>query len=256
MPGGVAELIRARLTRLTPDARSLALLAAVVGDAFDIELLQEVAAWDATRTNAALHELLDRRMIRDTGIVAGGDYAFSHHLIEATAYAQASARDLTRRHERVAIALRELYPSKQDELSYRIARHFERGEQPQSAAEFYARAAQLALARFAYGDAAARATAGLALATSNPQRQTLLLIREAAHARSGDSASREADLDALCALVGPSDFETRCELARRRVNLLHATDRRTEEGAAIDDLIALADRSLSPLAAFEARFAR
>ena len=256
LPGGVAELIRARLTRLTPEARALALLAAVVGDAFDIELLQEVAAWDATRTNAALHELLDRRMIRDTGIVAGGDYAFSHHLIEATAYAQASARDLTRRHERVAIALRELYPSKQDELSYRIARHFERGGQQQNAAEFYGRAAQFALARFAYGDAAARATSGLALTTSNAQRQTLLLVREEAYARSGDSASREADLDALGALVGPNDSETRSELARRRVNLLHTTDRRTEEGAAIDEFIELTERSVSPLAAFEARFAR
>jgi DNA-binding SARP family transcriptional activator/predicted ATPase len=256
LPGGVRGLIRARLSRLTNDARSLALLAAVAGDAFDVDLLQEVAAWDAMRITAALHELLDRRIIRDTGLAESGDYAFAHHLIEATAYGEASAQDLTRRHERVAVALKELYPAKQDELSYRIARHFERGAQPEHAAEFYARAARFASARFAYDDAAARATAGLALATSESQRQTLLLIREDAHARRGDSTSREADLNALDAVVDSKDFETRCELARRRVNLFHTADRRAEESAAIDQLTELAERSKSARSLFEARYAR
>ncbi len=256
LPGSVRDLIRTRLARLTNDARSLALLAAVAGDAFDADLLQEVAAWDASRITAGLHELLDRRIVRDTGISQSGDYAFAHHLIEATAYAEAAEQDLTRRHERVAVALLELYPSKQDEFSYRIARHFERGAQPQRAAEYYARAARFALARFAYDDAAVRATAGLALAVYDRQRQTLLLIREEAHARRGDSASCQADLQALETLVDSNDFETRCELARRRVNLLHVADRRAEESAAIEHLSELAERSNSTRSLFEARYAR
>ncbi|MBV8531685.1 MAG: AAA family ATPase, partial [Candidatus Eremiobacteraeota bacterium] len=256
LPGGIRELIRARLARLSADARSLALLAAVVGDAFDVDLLQEVAAWETTRIDAALHELLDRRVIRDTGLAASGDYAFAHHLIEATAYAEASAHDLRRRHERVALALLELYPARRDELSYGVARHFERGGQAQQAAEFYARAARFALARFAYDDAVTRATAGLALAVSDEQRRTLLLVREAAHARRGDSAGRESDLDQLAALVQADDVETRCELMRRRINLLHAADRRDEERTAIEELAKLAEISGLAEAGFEASFAR
>jgi DNA-binding SARP family transcriptional activator len=256
LPGGVADLIRLRIARLSADAHALALLAAIIGDAFDADLLQEIAAWNARRVSDALDELLDRRMIRDTGLAAAGDYAFAHHLIEAAAYQEASSQNLTRRHERVAIALQELYADRQDELCFRVARHFERGAQPGRAADSYARAARFALTRFAYEDAAARAAAGLKLAASDEQRQTLLLIREEAYARGGDASRREADLDALFALADPNDTLTRCELARRRVNLLHSADRRTEEGAAIQELTELAERSGSSQAAFEACYAR
>jgi len=256
LPGGIRELIRTRLARLSADARSLAFLAAVVGDAFDVDLLQEVTAWDATRINAALDELLDRRVIRDTGMAENGDYAFAHHLIEATAYAEASSHDLRRRHERVALALLELYPSRHDELSYRIAHHFEGGAQPQQAVDFYARAAEFALTRFAYDDAALRATAALRLASSAEQRRRLLMIREEAHARRGDPARQESDLNALAACIDANDLGARCELVRRRINLLHAADRRDEESAAIEELVKLAESSRSARAGFEARYAR
>ncbi|MBV9699583.1 MAG: AAA family ATPase [Candidatus Eremiobacteraeota bacterium] len=256
LPGGIRELIRARLAHLSPDAHSLALLAAVVGDAFDGDLLQDLAAWDAPRIDGAVHELLDRRVIRDTGLGESGDYTFAHHLIEATAYAEAAARDLSRRHERVARALVELYPARQDELSYRIARHFQRGANPHEAAGFYARAARFALARFAYDDAAARATAGLNLADSDEQKQTLLLVREEAHARRGDSTSRESDLEALSALVASEDVQTRGEIMRRRINLFHTADRRDKESASIEALVALAECSGSASAEIEGHYAR
>ncbi|MBV9262872.1 MAG: AAA family ATPase [Candidatus Eremiobacteraeota bacterium] len=256
LAGGVTEIIRARLASLGADARSLALIAAVVGDAFDAELLQEVVAWDSARIADALDELLDRRFIRDAGFAESGHYAFGHHLIEATAYAEASRQDLRRRHERVAVALQDLYPAKREELSYRIARHFERGAQRERAAAFYARAAEFASSRFAYEDAVARAAAGLALAASDEQRRGLLLIREDAYARLGDAAAREADLDALTLLADPNDRTTASELARRRVSLFHSADRRLEEDAAIGRLWELAGRSGSPRALFEASFAR
>ncbi|MBV9233470.1 MAG: AAA family ATPase [Candidatus Eremiobacteraeota bacterium] len=256
VPGGIRQLIGSRLAQLSPDAHSLALLAAVIGDAFDGDLLQDVAAWDATRVNGAVHELLDRRLIRDTGLGEGGDYTFAHHLIEATAYAEAATHDLSRRHERVALALLELYPSRQDEFSYRIARHFERAAKRYEAADFYARAARLALARFAYDDAAARATAGLHVANSDAQKSALLLIREEALARKGDSTSREADLDSLSDLIAADDVETRCEILRRRINLLHTTDRRDEESAAIEELVRFAESSHSAPAEIEGHYAR
>ncbi len=140
LPRELGALIATRLERLSPDARAVALLAAVVGDAFDIELLQELTAWHQSRLVSALGELLDRRLVRDTGSTRNGDYAFAHHLIEGAAYAAAGERDLSPRHIRVAQALEELYPDRLDDLSHRIARHYERGNRGDSAALYYARA--------------------------------------------------------------------------------------------------------------------
>ncbi len=254
LPGGLQEVIGSRLACLTPEARSLALMAAVIGDAFDAELLQAVTGWSAAGVSAGIAELLERRLIRDTGFTESGDFTFSHNLIEAAIYAEASQRDLTGRHARVAVALEELYPARADDLSYRIARHFARGASPQRAAEHYARAARLALQRWAYDDAAAHATKGLELATADATRIALLLVREEADARRGDTSSRSADLDALSVLAAADDFELRCEIQRRRIDSLHTSDRRAEENAAIVEFKRLAARSKTSHAALESLY--
>jgi DNA-binding SARP family transcriptional activator len=255
VPGGLGEVIRSRLAPLTRDTRSLALMAAVIGDAFDIELLQEVTGWNAARVSAGIGELLERRLIRDTGLHDIGDFTFSHHLIEATIYAEASQRDLTHRHARVAVALEELYPARLDDLSYRIARHFVRGASPQRAAEYYARASRFALQRWAYDDAVAHATKGLELATLDATKISLLLLREEAHARRGDTPSRNSDLNDLSALAASDNVELRCEIQRRRIEIFHTTDRRAEESTAIAEFKSLAARSLTPQARVESLYA-
>ncbi len=232
IPGGLREVIGGRLARLAPDTRSVALMASVIGDAFDVELLQEVSGWNAARLSTGIAELLERRLIRDTGLHAAGDLTFSHHLIEAAIYAEASQRDLTDRHARVAVALEQLYPARLDELSYRIARQFELGASPQRAAEYYARAARFALARWAYDDAVAGATRGLELATSDATKISLLLAREEALARQGDASARSADLDALSALASSGRRRTalRNPATENRLSPRRRSARRRERG--------------------------
>jgi DNA-binding SARP family transcriptional activator len=242
VPLDLRAVVAQRLTRLADDTRSIVLMASVIGDAFDIELLRELTGWSDERVAAGFDELLDRHLIRDTGLRAGGDYTFSHHLIESAIYAEASQRDLKRRHERIGRTLEELYADRLDEFSLRIAEQYERSSRAERAASFYARAARAALSVFAYGDAIDCATRGLQLAAADRHKIELRLAREEALSRQGDAELRERDLDALERLAA-EDSAIHREVLRRKVELYHITDRRADEEAAIAALATIEQQS-------------
>ena len=245
VPRGLRDVVVERLSRLSADTRSLAMMASVIGNAFDVELLRELTGWSDERVSAGLGELLDRHLIHDTGLRPGGDYTFSHHLIETVVYGEASQHDLKRRHERIAFALEELYADRLEDLSLRIAQQYERSSRTDRAAAFYAMAGRAALTVFAYDDAIARSTRGLGLAATDREEVELLLVREAALAKRGEFVERERDLDALIRLR-PAEATVACDIHRRRVELYHATDRRQEEESALLAFEDLAHRSGLP----------
>ncbi len=195
LPLGLKEIVASRLSRLSESSRSLAEMAAIVGNAFDVDLLRELSGWSEDRVIGGLDELLDRHLIREAIPGERGDYTFSHQLIEGAIYSEAGERNLKRRHRRVAVAMEEMYGDRLDDFAHRIAYHFERGTEPSRAARYFEHAASLALEVFAYEEAVARATRGLELTTDAPARANLLLLRERAHARLGNGEARRRDVD-------------------------------------------------------------
>ena len=76
MPGHIRDILVERVRRLSPDAQSLARVAAVAGLAIDDEILWRASPLDETRHLEALHDIVDGGLLR----TEGGRYVFRHSL--------------------------------------------------------------------------------------------------------------------------------------------------------------------------------
>ena len=148
-PLGVRTLIAARMARLSPEARSLAEVASVVGAAFTVELVREMSGRDESGVLDSLDELLDRGLVSEVVGRSQADYSFTHHLIQAAIYADIPPALAVRRHRRLAQAMEEIYPQRHDELAGELALHFDLGNEPDKAAKYYLVAARRAAGIFA-----------------------------------------------------------------------------------------------------------
>ena len=237
---GIRETIATRLQRLSADALGTAEFAAVIGRAFNVELLSEASGWGEARTLAAVSELLDRHIVRDAG--AANDYSFTHHLVQSTIYSLSSPRELERRHGRIAVVMEELNAGMLDDIAAQIALHYERGGDSERGAGYYLRAARRALALFATEEAAQYLSRALTLGTDWHLRADALLMSEEVHRRKGDREEQRSDLDQLDALPpGTLDPDRACEVLRRRIALAHVTGERDDEERFIAQLREQAD---------------
>ena len=217
---GVKSVIERRLQRLSAEARRVAAVAAVCGNAFDVDVACNVAGASGARGWAAIDELLERQIVREAGSAAGFGYTFAHHLIAATLYASLPAAQRAARHGRVARALERFHHRHLDSLASEIARHYAAADEHAEAGRWYARAAHAASAIFAHDEAARFATSALDLCDDADERITILFLREGANARLGRRAEQARDLDLLD--THAHDVATRCESLRRRIAMLHS----------------------------------
>jgi tetratricopeptide (TPR) repeat protein len=158
-PQRVQAVIQRRLAHLSPPARELASLAAVIGRFFTFALLASVlaqgvfthaGAWDEDALARGLDELWQRRIIREQGLAA---YDFSHDRIREVAYNTLSPSLRRLWHRRVARALETLHAGDLDAVSGQIAAHYERAAQIEEAIPYFQRAATVAQHAFAHADA-------------------------------------------------------------------------------------------------------
>jgi DNA-binding SARP family transcriptional activator len=235
---GVKNVIERRLARLSDEARRVAAVAAVCGNAFDVDVACSVAGASGARGLAAIDELLERRIVREAGSAGGFGYTFAHHLIAATLYASLPPAQRAARHGRVARALERFHHRQLETMASEIARHYAAADDQTRAGRWYARAARAASAIFAHDEAARFATSALDCCDDVDERIALLLLREASNAQLGRRAEQTRDLDRLDVLA--HDTTTRCESLRRRIAMLHSSDDRDAERRAVADLRALA----------------
>jgi DNA-binding SARP family transcriptional activator len=146
----VAGTVVSRLDRLTPDARSIAEVAASIGSDFSIEEVARVGGWEEPKVLDALGVLLDAKIVCERG----GErfaYGFTHALIEA-AIRDALKGDRRLRHYRIAEVLsatRERDPA----AAVLIAAHWEAAGELRRAAVASLRASRVAMNRYAWREA-------------------------------------------------------------------------------------------------------
>ncbi len=230
----VAGLIGARVARLNDDARAVAEIAAVAGPGCNVALVREVSNLPAAAVARGLDELLDRRILREAGVRASYDYAFTHHLIAAAIYGEIEAGFRAQRHSRIARILERTSAAPRE-----IARHFEAAGDGAMASGWYLSAARQAAAVHAYGDASELAGRALEHASSEELRAEALGVRETARGRSGDRSGQRADIDALERLAG-GDPHRRFDALGRRVLLERSLGESSDEGRAVAALELLA----------------
>ncbi len=191
VPGGIRSAILSRLERLSEGARAFAEVAAILGPAFDAEVVREVGGWDEATAHLALSSLLDSRLVRDTEGRSHFDYLFSHHLFQATLYGEITPAKRARRHLRAAEVLEELYPQRRLELIGELARHFDLGGNPAQALPCYLENARRQFSLFANSEALASIQRALDLEEKLPDictprnRFDLLLLSQEIYHRKG-----------------------------------------------------------------------
>ncbi len=230
VPPAVRDVLAARLARLGERAKTLAEVAAVIGRGFDVELLRETTGWLEATVLDALGELTDRRIVGEQTTGAGFDYAFNHHLIQTMVYDGVAPAARSRRHRRVAHVMAEIYADRGDDVAAELALHWDRGGEPELAAERYLAAARRALDVYGNDDAARNLVRALELSTSRRVRFDALLLRERIAAAAGDRALQAelaGELTHAARVI--DDDDAACTVLERRIALADVTgDRRRE----------------------------
>jgi len=144
---------------------------------------------------------------------------------------------LARRHRRVAQVIETLYAQQLDELVSELAVHFDIGGETESAAHYYLRAAQRALAVYADGEALNALSRSLELSTDSRVRFAGLALRETIHRRRGAHANQGTDVQQLTELADSLDDENlKCEALHRQILLQRALNERETEAKLIENL--------------------
>jgi class 3 adenylate cyclase/predicted ATPase len=157
VPTRLQDLLRARLDRLEPEARTVVQLASVVGRDFLYELLTEVLPGEETLIRRGLQQLLDAGLVFATG----SGFMIKHELIKDVAYESLLKRTRHLYHERVARALEGAFAAVAQGQPERLAQHWLRAGQSLRAAPYWLKAGQRAVASSAVEEAASHLRHGL-----------------------------------------------------------------------------------------------
>ncbi|HEV2907789.1 MAG TPA: AAA family ATPase, partial [Candidatus Eremiobacteraceae bacterium] len=234
---GLQRSVRETVAGLSAEARTLAEIAAVAGDGFDIDVVRDVGGWSEAELFPALDELLDRGLVRDVAGRARFAFAFTHHLVREAIYAEISPSSRVMRHRRMGDALETLYSGAAHEHSADLARHLDIGGEPARAGQHYLAAAGYALSVHADEEALALTSRGLELAVDTRLAASLWLLREQASGRRGARDDQAAALDELeRAAQTLDDEELRREALARRIPLARTLGDPEGERQLIDGL--------------------
>jgi DNA-binding winged helix-turn-helix (wHTH) protein len=226
LPQGVRDAIGRRLDRLSPACSELLQAAAAAGRSFELRVLEQLCERPRQELLEQLAEAQAAGLVTPspTGV---GRFAFAHALIHQALYEELSVPRRVALHRRAGEALLALHAGRADAPAAELAHHFfeaAAGGAAAQAAEWCERAADQALALYAYDEGArqlARALEALDHSAPDPARRAALLMgrgeaRWAAGDREGGRARLAEAADAAHAL-GRDDLFARAALAYRGV---------------------------------------
>ncbi len=209
MPASAAEVVAARLVRVSPGAAMLVKAAAVLGDQVRLPLLVEVME-RGDELDAELDELVEGNfLVRTERDATSGEHVvtFTHDLVRDVVYASIPDRALAESHAKIGRLLASRFFAGREEPPAEIAEHLERGGELPGAAAFWLRAGRLAYAASDAPGAVVCFTRTLALEarlgggapspTSRARRREAIAGREEAHRLLGDLATNADDIDEL-----------------------------------------------------------
>ncbi|WP_437276110.1 protein kinase [Sorangium sp. So ce375] len=198
-PETVVAMVQARLDTLDAEARRLLRAASIFGETFRSSAVS--ALLGSADIAPLLSELLRREVIVRRGEGRPRDdaeHCFRHALVREAAYGMLTARDL-----RIGHALAGSFLEAAGEGDPRVlAEHFERGEEPEKAAEWYLRAADNALRGNDLAEAIACAERGIACRPDPAAVGALRLVEAEALLWRGEAAlAQQRGLEATRHLV-------------------------------------------------------
>ncbi len=179
LPDKVQAVIQTRLARISPGAKKLLELAAIIGRQFTFDVLSHSSEENEETLIQSLDELWEHRLIREQGQMT---YDFSHDKIREVTIAGISRTRRCLLHRRVAEALEKVYEHQLEQVSGQLAAHWENAGFPLRAITYCEQAGQAAQNIFANDDAETHYRRGLRLIRENLQgvekdRRELTILR-------------------------------------------------------------------------------
>src|SRR3954471_12800368 len=171
LPATIKDVVKARIDRLSVNARTLANLAAVIGTRAPHDTLAKVSGLAEKEIIAGIDELLAQRVLAETGDVDSIYYDFTHPLLQQVIYSelgQARARLL---HATIAEALESLYGDQAFAHADELALHFARAHSQalaRKAVRYLHAAGRAALEKYANREAADYLAGALELLDKDP----------------------------------------------------------------------------------------
>lgn len=191
LPRSVADAVRDRFERLDGGTRPTLLCAAVIGERFDLELLERVCDDGASVTSAVRDGVSAQLVLEDPG--HGVDhFAFTHPLVRDAVLSSALERERRHLHARIARAM-EVRSQDRDELGA-LAYHWDEAGDRAKAFDLHRRAAEQDRARMAYAEALRHFERALELAPDDDRAVADLVTRVAE----------------MCGVLGPATRVAEC----------------------------------------------
>jgi class 3 adenylate cyclase/predicted ATPase len=262
VPETVHAVLAARIDRLTPAAKHLLQVAAVLGMQMTEPLLQAVLGWADVELYTCLQQLQTAELLYETRMVPVRTYTFKHALTQEVAYQSLLTHARQQYHQHIAQVLTERFPDRAAIQPELVAQHYTAAGLPAAALPYWQRAGQQAHQRSANLEAVQHLTKALELLHKLPEtparhQQELdlqLALGPALIATKGTAAPEVAQTYArarvLCAQVGdtPRLFSTLRGLCRLYRNQgAFATARELGE-----ELVRLAECETAPTPRLEA----
>lgn len=245
LPRTVRDAIVARLERLSPAARTVADIAAVLGTRASYGALEAVSGLAPAALVEAIDELRRDRVLVDAEAVDGVYYDFTHPTLQATLYSELGKARTRLLHGQLATALEQMYGAAADAHADELAFHFSRATSPElalKAARYLAIAGRSALTRYATREAASYLGAALDLidgSVSNGRNASApndiaVLVEDLARAkqRNGDYGAARALWERAREHARERGDAARLSSIERRLGLLSSWAGRHEEAFA------------------------
>ncbi|HZP42885.1 MAG TPA: adenylate/guanylate cyclase domain-containing protein [Candidatus Binatia bacterium] len=155
VPGTIQEVIAARLDRLTPAAKRVIQVAAVLGRQFDGESLARVLDGEGIDVPRELADLERRGLLHRKHLLSNGEYRFGESLTQEVAYEGLLLRQRRQLHERAGMVLEAAIEGEPSaERAAVLAHHFSRSDNRAKALEALVRAGRAAFDLPSYETAA------------------------------------------------------------------------------------------------------
>jgi tetratricopeptide (TPR) repeat protein len=174
VPATVQAILAARIDRLPPEEKALLQCAAVIGKDVPFALLREIADAPDDALRGGLTHLVATEFVYETSLFPDLEYTFKHALTHDVAYGSLLHERRRALHERVVMAIEQLYSERPDDQVERLAYHALRAELWETAAYHARRAGAKAAAQSAFRAAAERFEETLAALAHLPETTEVL----------------------------------------------------------------------------------
>ncbi|MDA3915802.1 MAG: AAA family ATPase [Deltaproteobacteria bacterium] len=152
IPDTIQGIIAARLDRLEENLKRTMQVASVIGRDFAFKLLQSITGM-RTELKSYLLNLQGLEFIYEKNLFPELEYIFKHALTQEVAYNSLLQKRRKEIHEKIGMAIEELYPARLEEFYEMLAYHYCKSDNGKKAVHYSKFAGEKAAKNFAHWDA-------------------------------------------------------------------------------------------------------